>query len=63
MAGRAGGAGVTRYLSSMLFGVTAVDPGTYAAVAITFAAVAMLASYLPARRATKVDPVIALRYE
>ena len=47
----------------MLFGLTALDPITYAAVVILFAAVAMVASYVPARRATKVDPLVALRYE
>jgi predicted permease len=61
--GLAGAAGVTRYLRGMLFGLTPLDPSTYAAVAVAFAAVATLASYMPARRATKVDPLIALRYE
>jgi putative ABC transport system permease protein len=55
--------GSARYLSSMLFGLTAVDLLTYASVTLMFAAVAMVASYIPARRATKVDPLIALRYE
>jgi putative ABC transport system permease protein len=61
--GVAGAMAMTRYLSGMLFGLTTLDPLTYAIVAVTFAAVAMLASYLPARRATKVDPLAALRYE
>jgi putative ABC transport system permease protein len=61
--GVAGALAITRYLSSMLFGLTAVDPLTYVAVAGLFAAVALIACYLPARRATKVDPVVALRYE
>jgi hypothetical protein len=54
---------LTRSLSGMLFGLTSVDTLTYAAVGIAFAAVGMLASYVPARRATKVDPLVALRYE
>jgi putative ABC transport system permease protein len=61
--GVAGALAITRYLLSMLFGLTAVDPLTYLAVAVLFTAVALLASYVPARRATKVDPLVALRYE
>jgi len=53
----------TRALSSLLFGVTPSDPLTYAAVAVLLAAVALLASFFPARRAAKVDPIIALRSE
>jgi predicted permease len=52
-----------RYLQSMLFGIEPRDPATYAAVAIMFAAVASAAAYLPARRATRVDPMVALRVE
>jgi putative ABC transport system permease protein len=52
-----------RYLESMLFGIEARDPATFAAVATMFAVVAMTAAYLPARRATRVDPVVALREE
>jgi ABC-type antimicrobial peptide transport system permease subunit len=59
--GLAGAAGLNRYLSGMLFELTPLDPATYAAVAVLFAAVALAASYLPARRATQVDPVVALR--
>jgi putative ABC transport system permease protein len=62
-AGLAGAVGMTRYLSGLLFGITPLDAPTYAAVTVTFAAVAMLASYVPARRATKVDPLVALRHE
>jgi putative ABC transport system permease protein len=56
-------AGLTRVMSSMLFGVTALDPVTYAAVSALLIAAAVLASYLPARRAIAVDPVQALRAE
>jgi putative ABC transport system permease protein len=50
-------------MSSLLFGVTALDPATYVAVPIMLAAAAMLASYVPARRVVRVDPVEALRAE
>jgi putative ABC transport system permease protein len=61
--GIAGALALARFLSGMLFGLTPLDPSTYVVVALFFTAVAMAAAYLPARRATKVDPVIALRYE
>jgi putative ABC transport system permease protein len=61
--GLAGAAGLTRYLSGMLYDLTPLDPATYIAVAVLFAGVAVVASYFPARRATQVDPVVALRSE
>jgi len=54
---------LTRVMSSLLFGVSATDPATLTAISLLLVAVAALASYIPARRATKVDPLIALRYE
>jgi putative ABC transport system permease protein len=63
VAGLAGAFGVTRYLSSLLFGITPLDPATFVAVALVFAGVALFASYVPARRATGVDPLVALRSE
>ncbi len=61
--GVAGATAVTRYLHSMLYGVSATDPVTLAAVAAILFAVALLACWLPARRAAHVDPMVALRYE
>ena len=62
--GLAAAFGLTRFLSSMLFGVKTTDPMAFAAVVITLAAVAAIATYIPACRATRIDPLfIALRYE
>jgi putative ABC transport system permease protein len=54
---------LTRFLATLLFGVRATDTRTFVVVSLIFFAIAMCASLIPARRATKVDPLIALRYE
>jgi predicted permease len=61
--GLAGAAAVTQFLTSILFGVKATDPATYAAVVALLVLTAVGASYIPARRAMRVDPMAALRYE
>ena len=61
--GVAGALAATRVLASSLFGVTATDPSTFLGVALVLGAVAMVSSYLPARRASRVDPIVALRSE
>lgn len=61
--GIAGGALAARYISKLLFGVRALDPVSFVAGVVLLFAVALLASYIPARRASRVDPMVALRYE
>jgi len=61
--GVAGALSLTQLMATLLFGVGARDPVTMVSVGVILAAVAIMASYVPARRATRVDPVVALRYE
>jgi putative ABC transport system permease protein len=61
--GIAGCAAVSQVLKSMLFGISAHDPVAFVTVSLVLLAVALMASYIPARRATQVDPMVALRYE
>jgi putative ABC transport system permease protein len=61
--GLAGGVALTQYLRKMLFGVGTSDPITFVVVSAVFMAVILIASYIPARQATRIDPLVALRYE
>ena len=61
--GTVGALGLTRFLSGLLYQVTPMDPLTFAGVPVLLGAISLLASYLPAWRAARVDPMVALRYE
>jgi putative ABC transport system permease protein len=61
--GLAGAFGLSRVMGQYVYGITSTDPLTFAAMSVLLMAVALFASYIPARRAARVDPTVALRYE
>jgi putative ABC transport system permease protein len=61
--GLGGAYAVTRVMNGLLFGVTSTDPLTFAGVTLLLCVVALLATYIPARRASRVDPLVAIKYE
>jgi putative ABC transport system permease protein len=61
--GLAGALALTRVMSGLLFGVGSTDPATFAAIVVLLTLVSLIACYLPARRATRIDPLIAMRYD
>jgi putative ABC transport system permease protein len=63
VAGLAVAAGLARLIANMLFGISPTDPMTFTAVPVALLAIAMIACYVPARRATRLDPVVALRQD
>lgn len=63
MLGLAGAFALNRVMATMVFGINTTDPATYSGVCVVWSAVGLLASYLPARRATGIDPMAALRHE
>lgn len=61
--GLAGALALTRWMSSLLFGVSPTDPMTFTLISLILTGVALLACYIPARRASRLDPIVAVRYE